>query len=188
MTLTKVPKIGDLIVADVATIVGYFTRSVVLILDIDDTGALGVALNKVTQSGIDEYLPGWSRLTCPPQTMFSGGPVSPNGAICLASVDELEEEPLGWRKIVGNVGLLHLDTPKELVAGTYSQLRIYAGYAGWGPGQLNEELEKGFWHVAKATNVDIFTAKPGNLWRNVLRRQGGSLGMTASWVADPKMN
>ena len=91
--------------------------------------------------------------------------MSPNGAICLASVATAGEEPPGWRPLFDTVGLLHLDTPIEIVAGAYRDLRIFAGYAGWAAGQLQAEIAEGMWHVVDADYADVFGDEPLDLWR-----------------------
>jgi putative transcriptional regulator len=106
----------------------------------------------------------------------------------LASVAAKGEEPPGWRPLFENVGLLHLDTPIEIVAGAYQDLRIFAGYAGWAAGQLQTELAEGMWHVIDAEYDDVFGAHPIELWRTVLRRQSGELAFFSTWVEDPELN
>ena len=81
------------------------------------------------------------------------------------------EEPPGWRRLFDGVGLLHLDTPIEIVAGAYRDLRIFAGYSGWAAGQLQAEIAEGMWHVVDADYADVFGDEPLDLWRRVLRRQ-----------------
>ena len=114
--------------------------------------------------------------------------MSPNGAICLASVATLGEEPPGWRPLFDTVGLLHLDTPIEIVSGAYRDLRIFAGYAGWAAGQLQGELAEGMWHVLRADYEDVFGRRPTRLWRTVLRRQPTALAWFSTWVEDPDLN
>ena len=113
------PAAGDLLVASILLADGVFNQTVVLILDSDEDGALGVILNEISQTQLESVLPDWVRAVSEPQLLFHGGPVSPNGAICLASVAERGEEPPGWRPLFDNVGLLHLDTPIEIVTGAY---------------------------------------------------------------------
>ena len=113
------PVAGDVLVASVLLADGVFNRTVVLVLDCDQDGALGVILNEISQTRLDSVLPDWVSVVSEPQLLFHGGPVSPNGAICLASVASADEEPPGWRRLFDSphsaagrltVGLLHLDT------------------------------------------------------------------------------
>lgn len=182
------PQPGELLVASPGDVAGYFARSVVLILDRDASGTLGVCLDRLSSFALAELLPGWENLVCPPERLFEGGPVSPNGAVCVARVADPDEEPPGWRRIFADVGLLHLDTPIEIVAGAYTDLRIFAGYAGWDAGQLENELVGGAWHRIPARLDDIFTARPEVLWRRVLRRQGNPLALYSTWSEDPQLN
>ena len=120
--------------------------------------------------------------------LFTGGPVSPHGAVCVAKVADPAEEPPGWRRVIGDIGLLHLDTPVELAAGGYTALRIYAGYSGWSPGQLEDELARGQWYRMDSREDDIFTADPNGLWRRVLGRHGGTPALLSTWPDDPELN
>ena len=192
------PVAGDVLVASILLADGVFNRTVVLVLDCDEDGALGVILNEISQTRLDAVLPDWVSAVSKPQLLFHGGPVSPNGAICLASVVNPGEEPPGWRPLfvaaggVGRdqlrVGLLHLDTPIEIVAGAYRDLRIFAGYSGWAAGQLQAEISEGMWHVFPADYTDIFGAEPLDLWRWVLRRQQSAVALFSTWVEDPDLN
>lgn len=184
----RVPHVGDLLVASIQLADGVFNQTVVLLLDCDADGALGVILNEVSPTPLESVLPDWVGAVSEPQLLFHGGPVSPNGAICLASVANPGEEPPGWRPLFDNVGLLHLDTPIEIVAGAYRDLRIFAGYAGWAPGQLPAEIAEGMWHVVGATYQDVFGDHPTELWRTVLRRQPGELAIFSTWQEDPELN
>ena len=182
------PAPGRLLVASVLLAEGVFNRTVVLVLDSDEDGALGVILNEISQTLLDSVLPDWAGAVSEPKLLFHGGPVSPNGAICLASVASPGEEPPGWRPLFDNVGLLHLDTPIEIVAGAYRDLRIFAGYAGWAAGQLQAEIQQGMWHVAPAEYDDVFGSHPLDLWRAVLRRQQSEMAFFSTWVEDPELN
>jgi putative transcriptional regulator len=182
------PRPGDLLVASVLLADGIFNRTVVLVLDSDEDGALGVILNEISQTRLDAVLPDWVAAVSRPQLLFHGGPVSPNGAICLASVASTEEEPPGWRRLFDGVGLLHLDTPIEIVAGAYRDLRIFAGYSGWAAGQLQAEIAEGMWHVVDADYADVFGAEPLDLWRRVLRRQRTPVALFSTWLEDPDLN
>ena len=188
---------GRLLVATPALGDGTFDRSVVLLLDHDEAGALGVVVNRPTPVDVAEVLPDWQPYACEPGVLFQGGPVALDSALGLAVVvggergDEGEEPP-GWRRVVGRLGLVDLDTVPEELATMVSRLRIFAGYAGWGPGQLEGELRDGAWYVVPADSsgayLDAFSAEPDRLWRAVLRRQGGDLAMVSTYLDDPSLN
>ena len=182
------PRAGSLLVSSVLLADGVFNQTVVLILDYDADGALGVILNEISQTPLDAVLPDWVNVVSGPPYLFHGGPVSPNGAICLASVADPGEEPPGWRRMFSTVGLLHLDTPIEIVRGGYRDLRIFAGYSGWSPGQLEAEIEEGMWHLVPASYADVFATQPLDLWRAVLRRQPNELALFSTWTEDPELN
>ena len=183
------PRKGDLLVSTVdIRDGGVFDQSVVYLVDADDDGALGVVLNKESDLALAEVLPQWASVVSPPRVLYRGGPVLPEGAVCLASPLDPAEEPPGWRRISGRIGLLHLDTPVELVAGAYDDLRIFAGYAGWSPWQLEAEIGRGLWNIVSATYTDVFGRSPFALWREVLHRQGGRLATYATWTDAPQLN
>ena len=179
---------GTLLVAAVGLSDGVFDGTVVLLLDADENGTVGVVLNRVSEVDLDRALPQWEHLVGIPQALFDGGPVSQQGAVCLARPLDPDDEPPGWRHLFRRVGLLNLDTPVEIAEGAYSDLRIFAGYAGWAPGQLEHELEQGWWHVVRASYTDVYDRDPDTLWRRVLRRQGGDLALLATWTATPERN
>ena len=182
------PRPGDILLASILLSDGIFDQSVVLMLDCDSDGALGVILNEIAQTPLDAVLPDWVPAVSEPRLLFHGGPVSPNGAICLASVATAGEEPPGWRPLFDRVGLLHLDTPIEIVSGAYRDLRIFAGYAGWAAGQLQHEIAEGMWYVAPAEYADVFGRHPLELWRTALRRQKSEIAFYSTWLEDPDLN
>ena len=181
-------RVGDLLVAGISITDKVFDATVVLLLDADESGTLGVVLNKVTELDLAGALPGWARLVSQPQVLFDGGPVSQQGAICLAEPVSDVDEPPGWRPVTGRIGLLDLDTPVEIAEGSYRNLRVFAGYAGWDEGQLERELEAQMWHVVPGLPSDPFDPEPATLWRRVLRRQGGELGLLSTWTASAELN
>jgi putative transcriptional regulator len=100
---------------------------------------------------------------------------------------------VGWRALESaplpsRVGLIDLDTPPQLVAGGIASFRVFAGYAGWGPGQLQAEIDEGAWYVLQAEPADVFDPEPEHLWRAVLRRSGGALALVATYPEDPGLN
>lgn len=184
---------GHLLVATPILTDPNFQRAVVLILDHDEDGTLGVVVNRPTRVDVTAVLPPWSDLTSMPQVVFQGGPVALDSALGLAVVNGAgngseDDEPLGWRRVAGGIGLVDLDAPPEILAAELRAMRIFAGYAGWGPGQLEEEIAEGAWYVVDAEPADPFSGDPSDLWRSVLRRQTGDLAFVATFPDDPSMN
>ncbi len=170
-----------------------FRRTVVLIVEDDpEEGTLGVVLNRPTEIPVGQVLQPWTDLVTGPSVLFQGGPVAPNSALALA-LASADDEPVGWRSLDGTalmsrVGLVDLDAPPELLAGGITSLRVFAGYAGWGPGQLRAEIEEGAWYVFAGEPTDAFLDDPARLWPTVLRRQGGLLALVATYPDDPMLN
>lgn len=194
LTMTEVSSLtGRLLVATPALADPNFDRAVVLLLDHDEEGSLGVVLNRPTPVGVGDVLEPWAGLAGSPQVVFQGGPVSLDSALGLAVVpgeprDGEDAEPLGWRRVFGAIGLVDLEAPPELLAAEMGSLRIFAGYAGWGPGQLEDELVEGAWYVVESEPGDVFSPDPDRLWRSVLRRQRSELAMVATYPDDPSLN
>lgn len=179
---------GMLLVATPELADPNFAASVVLLLDADADGALGVVLNRPTPVAVAEVLTPWDDIASTPEVLFHGGPVGPDGALAVALLHDDHDVPVGFREVLGRLGILDLDTPTELVAGALDQLRIFAGYAGWGAGQLEGEVADGSWYVVPGEVADVFRADPVDLWRDVLRRQPGDLAMHSTRPADPGLN
>lgn len=184
---------GRLLVATPQLADPNFRRSVVLLVEHEnESGTLGVVLNRPTEVPVDQILPPWSGLVTGPAVVFQGGPVALDSALALAQVPGTDE-PLGWRALggapaVARVGLVDLDAPPELLAPELARLRVFAGYAGWGVGQLRSEVEEGSWYVLPAEAGDVFMEDPARLWSAVLRRQGGELAFVATFPEDPTLN
>lgn len=181
--LAATPQLGD----------PNFRRTVVLIVEDDpDEGTLGVVLNRPTEVPLDQVLEPWTPLASGPQVVFRGGPISPSSALALALVQG-SDEPVGWRSLDGTplmsrIGLVDLGAPPELLAGGITSMRVFAGYAGWGAGQLRDEIADGAWFLLPGDPADAFAADPARLWQAVLRRQGGDLAMVATFPDDPAWN
>ena len=193
MTEPAAPELqaGRLLVATPMLQDPNFDHTVVLLLDHDDDGSLGVVLNRPSPVPVQDILPDWHDLAAEPDVLFHGGPVGTDSALCLARLtraDGQTEEPVGWRRLFEDTGIVDLDTPTELVAEAVSGLRIFAGYAGWGSGQLEAEVEEGSWYVLPASRSDLFGHEPGRLWMQVLRRQPGELAWVSTRPVDPTMN
>jgi putative transcriptional regulator len=193
-TMTEVSSLtGRLLVASPKLADPNFDRAVVLLLDHDVEGSLGVVLNRPTPVGVLDVLEPWAPLAGAPRVIFQGGPVSLDSALGLAVVpggtrEDGEGDPLGWRRVHGAIGLVDLEAPPELLAAELGSLRIFAGYSGWGPGQLEKELVDGAWYVVESEPGDVSSPDPDRLWRAVLRRQRGELAMVATYPDDPSLN
>lgn len=179
---------GSLLVSTPALRDPTFHRTVVLLLDHRDDGALGVVLNRPMQVEVAAVLPPWQPWATAPAVLFQGGPVALESALGIVGVPGDGPEPPGVRRIDGSLGLVDLDGDPVVVAPALSGLRVFAGYAGWAPGQLEREVGEGSWYVLLAEPRDAFTDAPGELWRTVLRRQRGDLAFVASYPEDPERN
>jgi putative transcriptional regulator len=184
---------GHLLVAAPMLSDPNFRRTVVLVVEHEpEQGTLGVVLNRPTKVPVGQVLEPWTDLATSPSVVFTGGPVAPNSALALAHVPGAGE-PVGWHPLdgapaMGRLGLVDLDAPPGLLAPAVASLRVYAGYAGWGAGQLMAEIEEGAWYVLRAEPGDAFCPEPGRLWSAVLRRQGGELALVATYPDDPSLN
>jgi putative transcriptional regulator len=192
---------GSLLVATPALGDPSFHRSVVLLLDHDEEGALGVVVNRPTEVDVGAVLPDWEAYAGVPGVVFHGGPVDLDSALALGAVRSALHGPtglvvpgpagrdlLGWRRVIGDLGLVDLEAPPELVVPALDRLRIFAGYSGWGSGQLEDEVSEGAWWVLPAEPQDAFANEPGDLWRAVLRRQPGELALVSTYPEDPALN
>jgi putative transcriptional regulator len=150
-------------------------------LEHHDDGALGVVINRPSDEALAEPLERWADLQATPGTVFHGGPVEPDALIALALAREpVTEATDELSPVAGRVASADLTTDPAFVQGVVAAVRIFRGYAGWGPGQLEGEIEAGAWLVLDAEPDDVFATDPDELWRSVLRRQGGRL----AWLAD----
>jgi putative transcriptional regulator len=181
------PAAGSLLIAAPTMADPNFARTIVLLLDSSESGALGVVLNRPTDLDVADVLEPWADLVAGPGVLFQGGPVETDAALAVATV-AADDDPIGWRRVFGSTGLVDLDAPVEIMAAAVSDLRIFAGYAGWGSGQLEAEIEEGAWYVVPAEPQDPFLGDPARLWARVLRRQGGQLAMLATMPAEPGLN
>lgn len=167
-----------------------FERTVVLVLEHGDEGALGVVLNRPSGLDLAEPLPEWARAAAHPSVVFIGGPVAPSAAVCLARLGA-SGGASGWAPLLGTigpVGTLDLDSDPDEAIPRLDEIRVFAGYAGWGPGQLEAEIAGGGWFVVDADPGDPLSPAPEGLWTAVLRRQRGSLALFAGYPADPALN
>jgi putative transcriptional regulator len=151
-----------------------FDGTVVFVIDHDAEGALGVVLNRPTETPVEMVLPELAAAVTTPDVFFHGGPVSTNAVVGVGRIGE-------------RLALVELD---RVISGDIKPdgLRLFAGYSGWAPGQLDGELASGGWIVVDGFDGDVLGAHPDELWRDVLRRQGGAVGRLALYPDSPMFN
>lgn len=179
---------GHLLVAMPTLRDPHFDRTVVFLLAHESDGALGVVLNRPTGVAVSEVLPGWEALVSGPQVLFEGGPVGADSAICVARAKAGVAGFLGFSRIIGQIGTIDLSQEPAKIGEKLEYVRVYHGYAGWGAGQLEKEIDEGSWFVFPALPSDPFLSQPEDLWQLVLRRQGGITAAVAHFPPDPHLN
>ncbi|MFM8826687.1 MAG: YqgE/AlgH family protein [Actinomycetota bacterium] len=171
---------GALLVAAPAVDDPHFARSVVLLLAHGtEDGAMGIILNRPMDAVVGDPtspLHPWVESAAVPAVLFEGGPVETTGFICLT--EDSSAQP----------GVSSMDIIEDDPASVTAPHRVFRGYAGWAPGQLEAEILVGGWFVLPALRGDAFTGDPEGLWRAVLARQGGELAAIARFPADPNLN
>ncbi len=187
------PLTGSLLVATPALLGPEFEQTVVLVLEHDpDSGALGVVLNRPLPVPVGAELPAWaaSSVVAEPAVVFCGGPVE-DDTVLLVALAQPGAAPQELRPVTGRVAVVPFTVPADEAYLWSDGVRVFAGYAGWAPGQLEAEVDGGFWYVVDSEPGDLVDAEPARLWRSVLRRQRGArapLAVMATWTADPELN
>jgi putative transcriptional regulator len=178
---------GQLIVASPALLDPNFQRTVVLIGEHGDEGAMGVVLNRTADLPVADAAPVLDSIVEPGALVHSGGPVQPASVVILAQFDDPAAAVSLVFDDVGFVGG-EPEPDFEQLAPAVRRARVFAGLAGWGPGQLEAELEREDWIVEPAQADDVFAADPEGLWSAVLERKGGSFALVARMPLDPSLN
>jgi putative AlgH/UPF0301 family transcriptional regulator len=181
---------GSLLVAMPALTDPTFAGTVVFVLDHSDTGTLGVVLGRPSQVEIRDVLPGWSELAVDPGVFHVGGPCEADTALCLAvSSAAAAGADQGLRRVAGDIYLVDLDGDPAQLHDQLTGLRVFAGYAGWSEGQLAGEIAEGAWACVSGRAEDVLSHVAGpDLWRQVMGRQTGRLGVLSTAPADPTSN
>lgn len=175
--LVSVPDLGD----------DNFDKTVILVIEHDEAGAVGLVLNRPSETEVSEHLPDLVDLIVSPEMFFIGGPVSVGGLLALG------RRRLGAELVnaVGLDGPIVIVDPEALVNGEVKgveAVRLFTGYSGWGEGQLDAELKSGVWHVVSAMPDDVLCSTPADLWRSVMKRQGGRLASQSLFPENPHAN
>jgi putative transcriptional regulator len=176
---------GQLLIAGPSLLDPNFWRTVVLVVEHSDEGALGLVLNRPSETTTDEAVPELEMLLTGSDPLFIGGPVQPSAVIVLAELEDPSDAAL---IAFGDIGVLTSgESPEQLSAGV-RRARAFAGHAGWGSGQLDAEIERDDWILTPATPADAFCEAPDELWSRVLVRMGGRYALVARMPSDPSVN
>jgi putative transcriptional regulator len=176
---------GQLLLASPALRDPNFIRAVVLVSIHSEEGAMGVVLNRPSTVTVGEAVPQLERAVDEQEPVYVGGPVQPTSIVFLAEF--LDPSPAGLL-VFGRIGFPAPDAGIEELAEATARRRVFAGYAGWGEGQLDAEVEEGDWIADAALPDDVFTELPQELWSRVLTRKGGSYALIARMPGDPSVN
>lgn len=188
--LDQVPGAGMLLVAAPSLTDPHFRRTVIYLVAHGGDGTVGVVVNRPSDTAVRSVLPGWAEHTTAPHTVYAGGPVQTNSAMCLG-VCRAEVEPRsvdGTIPVTGPVVLIDLDADPARIAPVLRGMRIYAGRAGWEAGQLAEEIAEEAWYVVTGRPADLLAGPDADLFFSVLRRQPWPAAAAAYQPADLAAN
>jgi putative transcriptional regulator len=175
--LVSLPDLGD----------RNFDQTVVYMIEHDDEGALGLVLNRPSETTVAEHVCAAEVSVVEPSVFFVGGPVGVGGMLALGR-RQADVELRNARALAGPLVLVDIERLMEDDVDGVDGVRFFTGYSGWGPGQLDAELADGVWNVMDAGPDDVLCAEPEDLWRLVLRRQGGRLASIGLYPEDPNLN
>lgn len=177
---------GRLLLASPALLEATFRQTVVLIAEHTRDGAMGLVLNRPATTLVADAVPDLALLAAPGEPVYVGGPVAEDSVIVLA---EFDDPALAGVVLEGDLGFVGSGAEDlDAVAGATRRTRVYAGHAGWGPGQLESELEDASWIVEPPLREELFAADPDSLWASILRRKGREYALLATMPPDPSLN
>ena len=175
---------GRLLIASPTLLDPNFARTVVLITEHGEDGAMGVVLNRPSETDVSEVAPELGDIA-DGEPVFVGGPVQPQALVVLAEFSD--PEAAAWI-VAADVGFVAADTDQDTLAQSIRRGRVYAGYSGWGAGQLESELAEDAWIVEPPLPAELFPEDPNLLWNEVLARKGGQFALLARMPEDPSLN
>jgi putative transcriptional regulator len=176
---------GRLLLASPALEDPNFARTVVLVAEHTEEGAMGLVLNRPAEVTVGESAPELEELVDAEEPIYVGGPVQPTAVIVLAAFTDPGAAGL---LISDDVGFLSAQLDLAESAAVTQRTRAFAGHAGWGPGQLDEEMEREDWIVESPRPDELFCSEPASLWSRVLTRKGGTFALVARMPLDPSSN
>ena len=175
---------GQLLIAAPSLLDPNFRRTVVLVTEHNDEGAAGLVLNRPSPAPVAELVPELEELAEDGEQVWVGGPVQANAVLVLGEFLDPDDAAV---PLFGSLGFPSLDEPASVLVAT-TRRRVFAGYAGWGAGQLEDELGRDDWILEPSRPDDVFTESPDALWSDVLRRKGGVYELVARMPEDPSVN
>ncbi|STZ59606.1 putative transcriptional regulator [Mycolicibacterium tokaiense] len=181
---------GTLLLANTDLLEPTFRRSVIYVVEHNDGGTLGVVLNRPSETAVYNVLPQWAKLAAKPKTMFIGGPVKRDAALCLGTLrvgTDATGVP-GLRHVSGRMVMVDLDADPDSLIPVLEGVRVFAGYSGWTIGQLEGEIERNDWMVLSALPSDVLIEQRVDLWSRVLRRQPMPMSLLATHPIDVSRN
>lgn len=180
------PEKGRLLISEPFLPDPNFERTVVLLCEHNDEGSFGFVLNKPSELKVNEVIEDIGSFENP---VFVGGPVQQDTlhfihrSIVVTNAIELRDH-ISWGGDFDSI--LSLSDTKQLQP---ADIRFFVGYSGWGPGQLESELEQESWIVCDfVTNELLFDTEPADLWRKALGSMGGRFSVYSNYPVDPRMN
>jgi putative transcriptional regulator len=176
---------GQLLVASPTLVDPNFLRTVVLITEHNDDGAMGIVLNRPSTATVEEAAPELEAIVIPEDDVYIGGPVQPTAIVVVADFERADDAGV---PIFSTVGFVAAGSEPSTVEATSIRARVFAGFAGWAPGQLEGEIERDDWFLEPARVADVFTPEPEDLWSEVLDRKGGEYALVARMPLDPSLN
>ncbi len=176
---------GKLLIASPALADPRFARAVILVAEHSADGTLGLVLNRPSESSVTESVDELRGVVDPGEAVYVGGPVQTDAVMVLA---EFSNSELAAALVLDDIGFLPAEADMDVIAAVTRRARVFAGHSGWGPGQLDGELEEGAWIVADAEPDDVFSEDSDDLWASALQRKGGAYARLARVPEDPSVN
>ena len=184
------PVAGSLLIAAPDMPDPNFQRAIIYMIEHDHSGSLGVVITRPSETEVESILPAWAEICAPPSVFHIGGPVKPDTGIALvvlgSGVDG--DRFVGLQQIEGRVHVVDLDSDPDLLRDHVEGMRVFVGYTGWAPGQLQDELDRGDWYVAPSLPTDLLAPTHVDVWGEVLRRQDMPLPLYATYTGDGELN
>ena len=179
------PQRGKFLVAMPTLLDPNFRQTVILLCEHGPEGSMGIVLNRPTKAEVSTLVDEFPALS-ETGIVYSGGPVAKNALLILCRGEDTDMGHIIMEDIFLAKDLERFENQQEWLP--RRDLRCYLGYAGWAPGQLDNEMKSGAWTLASANSSLIFETDPVLLWQEMMRSKGGELAFYASMPADPTLN